>query len=291
LHQLRPEFKLPSLPDELNPMTATRSILQKLLQEPTVHFFVIAGILFALYGINKSNSGNVLEIEQSEIDARLFLQEMSSGQALSDEQREYITASYIEEQILVREAKAMNLDDDARINDILAQKMRHVLSGDIIQPSVAELQNYYADNAERYLTQATVSTDELVFDSRDPLPDSVTDLLQAGADPEAMLALSPGNVAPLPNVNRIDLANIFAPDFADRVFAAEVGQWIGPFTSNRGQHWLRVQQSSPARTPALEEIEDRVRLDWIADEEESRLQLEIDRLWERYTILINGSSE
>jgi len=272
-------------------MSETRSILQKLLQEPTLHFFVIAGVLFAVYGINQRNSENVLEIEQSEIDARLFLQEMSAGQALSEEQREYITASYIEEQILVREAKSRNLDDDARIHDILAQKMRHVLSGDIIQPSVSELQNYYDANAERYRTQATATTDELVFNTKEPLPESIIELLQAGADPDPMLALSPGNVAPLPNVNQTDLANIFAPEFADRVFASEVGQWIGPFTSNRGQHWLRVRQFTPARTPPLDEVEDRVRLDWIADEEDNRLQLEIDKLWERYTILINGPSQ
>jgi len=272
-------------------MADTRSTLQKLLQEPTLHFFLIAAVLFALYGIRQSTSENGLEIDQSEIEARLFLQEMSSGQPLTDEQRECITAAYIEEQILVREAKAMRLDDDARIHDILAQKMRHVLSGDIIQPTAAELQAYYAANAERYRTLATVTTDELVFNTRDSLPDAVSALLQSGAEPEELLTLAPGNVAPLPNVNHLDLSNIFAPEFADRVFTAATGDWIGPFTSNRGQHWLRIKESKPARTPSLAEITDQVRLDWIAEEETQRLQEEIDKLWDRYTILINDNSE
>ena len=34
------------------------------------------------------------------------------------------------------------------------------------------------------------------------------------------------------------------------------------------------------------EIIDRVRLDWIGAEEELRLQQEIDKLWERYSIVI-----
>lgn len=272
-------------------MTATPSLLRRLAQEPTLHFFLIAGLLFAMYEYNQSGSGKVLEIEQGEIDARIFLQEMTSGQPLTDEQREFITASYIEEQILVREALAMNLDDDARIHDILAQKMRHVLSGDIIQPADSELQEYYSANTDRYESLATVSTDELVFDLNVSLPASVTTLLQQGAEPERILAIVPGNVSPLPNVNHIDLSNIFAPEFADRVFNASLGEWVGPFPSNRGQHWLRVHEQSPARTPALEEVADRVRLDWISEMEDSRLQQEIDKLWDQYTILINATPE
>ena len=275
---------------ETTPMKS-KPLLSRLAQEPTLHFFLIAALLFAIYEYNQSSSGKVLEIEQNEIDARIFLQEMTSGQPLTDEQREFLTASYIEEQILVQEALAMNLDHDARIHDILAQKMRHVLSGDIIQPATSELQEYYAANADRYETLATVSTDELVFDSNEPLPASVNVLLQQGAEPESMLAITPGNVLALPNVNHIDLSNIFAPEFADRVFNANSGDWVGPFPSNRGQHWLRVREQNPARTPELEEITDRVRLDWISEMEDSRLQQEIDKLWDQYTILINAAPE
>lgn len=270
------------------PMPASRSLLHTALREPTLHFFAIAACLFALYAFGQRNQENLLQIDQSDIDARIFLQEMSSGQELNEEQRQFVTARYIEDRILVEEALAMDLDDDARIHDILAQKMRHILSGEIIQPSPAELQAYFAAHAERYRTLATVNTDELVFDSREPLPAAVLARLQAGAAADELLALSPGSVAPLPNVNPVDLANIFSPDFADRVFAAALDTWLGPFPSNRGQHWLRVRERHDAGIPALETIADRVRLDWIADEEESRLQAEVDKLWERYTIVING---
>lgn len=272
-------------------MTTTAFTLRSLIREPTLHFFLLAGLLFAIYAFNESRSGDILEVEQSEIDARIFLQELNSGQALTDEQREFITASYIEEQILVREALAMNLDEDARIHDILAQKMRHVLSGDIIQPTTSELSQYYTENTARYESMATVSTDEMVLNTDEPLSDAVTSLLQQGADAEAVIALTPGNVSPLPNANYLDLSNIFSAEYADRVFAASIGEWVGPFPSNRGQHWLRVQEINPARIPALEEITDRVRIDWISEKEEERLQAEIDKLWDRYTILINAAAE
>ncbi|MDP6535460.1 MAG: peptidylprolyl isomerase [Gammaproteobacteria bacterium] len=270
---------------------SSESILRRLLREPTVHFFAIAIAIFAIYGISQSSNDKLLEIDQREIDARVFMQEMALGEPLTGEQRELITSLYVEEQILVREAMAMGLDNDARIHDMLAQKMRHVLSGDIIQPSADELNDYYNANMTRYRSLATVSVDELVFDSREALTDQLASLLEAGAEPQQLLELEDGNQAPLPNVNRLDLANIFDPAFADTVFAAETGEWSGPFTSNRGQHWLRITSRVEAHLPALEEITDLVRLDWIAEEEEARLQVQVDNLWDEYTIIITDAEQ
>lgn len=264
-------------------------LLQKVMREPTVHFFIIALFIFTLYAITRSGSENLLEIDQREIDARIFMQELSRGEELTLEQRELVTAFYIEEQILVREALSMELDNDERIHDILAQKMRHVLSGNIIQPTDDELREYFEENSARFETPASLTLDELVFDSRDPLEGSIVAALQQGADSDTLLSMSQGTVAPLPNVNSVDLANIFEQEFADRVLAADLDEWQGPYVSNRGQHWLRVIEHTPAGIPALEEIADLVRLEWISAEEEIRLQQEVDKLWNEYTIVINNS--
>ena len=269
--------------------SVSTTVYARIMREPIVHFFVIAVIIFALYAITQAGNENLLEIDQREIDARIFMQELSRGEELSAEQRDLVTAYYIEEQILVREALAMELDNDERIHDILAQKMRHVLSGNIIQPSAAELSVYYEQNRSRFETPATADFDELVFDSTDPLDASILTSIQQGAEAEALLELSEGTVATLPNVNSVDLANIFDQEFSNKVLAAELNQWQGPFISNRGQHWLRATQRNSAGIPALDDIADLVRLEWIAAEEEARLQQEVDRLWDQYTIVINNS--
>lgn len=259
-----------------------------ILHEPTLHFFVIAGIIFVLYTLAQSKSGKVLEISQQEIDARIFQQEMNIGEELNAEQRQLLASTYIEEQILVREALAMNLDNDTRIHSMLAQKMRHVLSGEVIQPSDQELQDYFQTNATRYQSVSTVTADALVFYNDDELAADVVRSLNSGAGPQLLLTLAEGDSSSLPNVNHFDIANIFEPEFADRVFAAIPNQWIGPFISNRGQHWVRVTEKSDARLPALAEIADRVRLDWISEEEQSRLQQEIDNLWDSYSVVIRN---
>lgn len=270
--------------------TASPNFFRRLLTEPTVHFLFIAAALFAFYSLTESSRGKILEIDQNAIDARVFMRELETGEALAATQRDAIIQSYIEEQILVQEALALGLDDDARIHDLLAQKMRHVLSGDVIQPTDSELQSFYQQNQALYERPAALSVDELVFNSREELPDNIRSALQEGADAEALLALQEGNSAPLNNVTRLDLANIFSPTFADRVFAADNNAWTGPHLSNRGQHWLRITERLPASIPPLEAIRDRVRLEWIAIEEERRLESEIQQLKAQYSIIVGSGT-
>lgn len=275
--------------EEQHPSTGIS--LQSILQEPTVHFILIALLIFGLYALGQMGNENVLEINQRDIDARILLQETSIGEELDDEQRLLVAASYIQEQILVREARLMELDNDERIHDILAQKMQHVLSGNIIQPTDAELSNYYQANRQRYETLSTLTADELVFNTSDELSPEVIFQIIQGAEPQALLELEDGTVSNLPNVNPVDLANIFEPAFAENVFAAEIDSWTGPFISNRGQHWLRVRTRTESRIPPLEEIADQVRLEWLTEEEDIRLQEEVDKLWEQYSIIIINDDE
>ena len=273
----------------MNRSKNTEEIIEALKREPTVHFFIAAAFIFVVYAISDITNGDTIEVDQREIDARILMQEMAFGQPLTEDQRELIASSYVEEQILVKEAKDLELDNDARIHDMLAQKMRHVLSGNIIQPTSDELERFYKSNTEAYRTMPSVSVDELVLDTREEIPAQVQILLEQGSDSDSILALTQGTNAPLPNVNHLDLSNIFAPEFADAVFQSQNDEWVGPFASNRGQHFLKVIESSDERLPPLEEILDRVRLDWIAQEEEIRLQEEVNKLWNRYKIVVNNA--
>lgn len=263
---------------------------RQLLQEPTLHFLGIAVLVFIAYAVLNSSEGKQLEIDPREIQARIFMREMATGNALSEAEQQAVRDAYIEEQILVQEALAMNLDNDARIHDLLAQKMRHVLSGDVIQPSDEQLQAFYEANAEQYRIAERLNLDELVFDTRESLGPELLSLINSGAAAREMLALEAGNVSSLDNATHQDLRNIFSAEFADQVFAAEIAQWRGPFLSNRGQHWLRIRERQAARLPTLAELRERVRLDWISIEEETLLQEKIDALRSEYELVAASES-
>lgn len=258
----------------------------RILREPTFHFLALAAGISFIYWIFNNNDTQPLEIDWQEVEARILVTELTQGRPASEQQRQEIEKLLIDDYILVMEAYRLGLQNDARINDILAQKMRHVLSGNVIQPSEEELQLFYQQNLTRYSQPARVSAAELVFNSRDPLPSDVTRQLDAGV-PEQELVTDLDRIAGiLPRVTQDDLASIFDETTADRVFAATDAGWVGPYFSNRGQHWIQVSERFAARTPALAEIADRVRLDWIAREEEARLDIEISRLRENYAVSI-----
>lgn len=260
----------------------------RLGREPTFHFLLIAAGISVFYWLFNNSEKQVLQIDWQEVESRILLAELDQGYPAAEEQRRSIEESVVDDYVLVLEAYRSGLQNDARINEILAQKMRHVLSGNIIQPEPGELRAHYEGNQARYGLPARVTVAELVFLGPALLPEQLLDQLDAGI-PAAELETDLNRiVGTLPLVTQQDLGAIFAAEFAARVFAASAGQWIGPFTSNRGQHWLQVMESTPARIPAFEEIEEQVRLDWIAAEEESRLAVDIARLRNGYEInLVN----
>ena len=259
-----------------------------MLKEPLLHFFILAMIVFVGYEFAKDEDEFLLEISQVDIDARISLLEQSQGTVFSSGLKEEMTALYIEEQMLVREALSLNLDKDVRIHDMLAQKMRHVLSGEIIQPSEEEIQAFYNQNIDTYRTPPTIIAEEIIFETSEELADQIKQLLMNKANSDSLLALEKASINTLPRINASQLGNLFNEEFSDQVFDANQGEWVGPQKSELGQHWLRIIEAEEAKTPSLDDIRNRVRLEWIDQEEESRLQQEVDRLWEKYSLKILG---
>ena len=261
----------------------------RLLREPTVHFVLLAAGLFAMSAAVRSGNREAIEIDRGVVEARILLGELRLGAVLTDDQRRQVEQAYIDEQVLVREALVLGLDQDGRIHDILAQKMRHVLSGEVIQPTEDELRTYYEANRTRYVPPPAVTLDELVVGSPDPLPESLADQLRRGVPVDELVSDLADHRGALPRTTRSDLTAMFSAELADRVFQTEAGQWVGPHHSVRGQHWLRVGARSDQTPPPLDMVRDQVRLDWIADEEETRLERRVAELRARYTIVYTGA--
>jgi len=256
------------------------------LREPLVHFVALAAVLFgvsALFGRDDS----VIEISREDIEWRILQVEAQEGQRLSDEERLLVQERFIDEQVLVREAEAQGLAADERIDDILVQKMLHVLSGDVIQPSDEELAAFYAGNFERYATLETVTVDEIVL----PVGASLPRELSAGGEPAdaPQGALIASRV--MQRLTLDDLAQIFGEEVAAAVFGAEPGDWVDASVSVRGHHWVRVRERADAAVPSLEVVREAVRLDWIAEQEDRRLLARVAELRSRYSIVVEGEND
>src|SRR5688572_26799751 len=127
-----------------------RQVLYQLLREPTLHFGIIAAALFGISSVTQSLRQPVVEVDRGAVERRIRQLERARGSSLPGPERQLAEAAYIDEQILAREARARGFDDDERIRGILSQKMLHLMSADVPQPTDAELRAYYEENRARY---------------------------------------------------------------------------------------------------------------------------------------------
>ena len=266
--------------------SAMKSTLSAVVREPLFHFLVLAAALFVA-GSLFTRGDDVIEVSREEIEWRILQVEAGRGTSLTDDERRLVERQYIDERVLVREARAMGLSADERIDDILVQKMLHVLSGDVIQPSEGELETYYTAKLDWYVRSPAVTVDELVVAEGDPLPPP----LREGVEPEQLPEGSMVGHRVMPRLDLNDLVLLFGVEGADLIFNAEERAWVAAYQSVRGRHWFRIKERFGSETPSLEQIRDVVRNDWIAENEEQRLASAVSELRARYTVIVEANRD
>jgi hypothetical protein len=260
----------------------TRSPLAVAAREPLVHFLLLTGALFAI-GSLIGGDANAIEVTRAELDWRILQVEAQEG-PLSEDERRLVEEAYIDERVLIREAQALGLEADERIDDILVQKMLHILSGDVIQPTDAELASFYDANQERYRQDAAVTVDELVLPLGGPFPRQIRE----GVAPEDLPDSTRVAYRLMSDLTREDLAALFGEDAARTTLAMESGAWVQATVSPQGEHWLRVRERSGSVIPPLDVVRDVVRADWISAREQQRLLDRVAELRSHYTVDVEG---
>ena len=252
------------------------------MREPLLHFLLLTGALFGV-GALLGSGDDVIEVTRAELDWRIMQVEAQEG-PLTEEEKLLVEEAYIDERVLIREARANDLEADERIDDILVQKMLHVLSGDVIQPTDEELAAFYRANRDRYAQDASVTVDELVLPLGGPFPRQIRE----GVQPENLPDSARTAYRLMPGLTREDLAALFGEDAARTTLAMESGAWVQASVTPRGEHWLRVRERSGSFVPPLDVVRDVVRADWIAAREQARLLERVAELRSYYTIEVEG---
>ncbi|MEQ1858177.1 MAG: peptidylprolyl isomerase [Longimicrobiales bacterium] len=259
------------------------SILARTVREPLVHFSLIAGALFVAAAVLRGDADRI-EVSRAELDYRILQVEANEGTPLTDEERVLVEEAYIDERVLIREARAMGLEADERIDDILIQKMLHILSGDVIQPTDEELAAFYEQNQDRYATDASVTVDEVVVAPNATLPR----VLLEGGSPDGLAAGAVVGSRVMERLTPDDLAQIFGDEGAALVTSAETGAWREVQQSSRGVHWVRIRERFGSVVPPLAVVRDAVRLDWIAEREQALLLDRVAELRANYSVVVEG---
>jgi hypothetical protein len=278
-------------------------IMNKILNEPLLHFLFLGAMLFVVYSMMQTPGRNdepgEIVVTQGQIDhlaaafTRTWQRPPSTGELAG------LVRERVREEVYYREAMAMGLDkDDTVIRRRLRQKMEFI-SDDIAarsEPTDEELNTYLQTHADMFRLEPRFSFNQVYLnpekhgnnldsDSSQLLiqlnqPDNETDLASLG-DP--LMLQQQYDEMPASEV-----AKLFGEKFAAKLGELVPGQWQGPVESGYGVHLVLVSERSEGRLPALAEVRDSVRREW---DNARRLEANenfYQELLKRYTVTIEG---
>lgn len=271
--------------------------IRRLASQPLVHFLLLGSLIFAAYGFISPPPESEPVDENAEIVVtqqklqRLVTEFEAVWQRLpTEEEKQTLVASYVREEVLVREALKLGLDrDDIVLRRRLVQKMDFLTTAAARsrKPTEEDLKSYYDANRNAYLRSGRISYEQVFLGSPadEELAEEVQDRLRQGADPEAL-----GRQTLLPF--RLDMSarskidGVFGDGFYERIGALPLNEWSGPVQSGYGQHLIRVTRRQSAEYLPFESIRNEVEADWALRKAEELRDDAYAAMRERYRIVL-----
>ena len=267
------------------------SRLRRWARDPLFVFLLIGASIFAVHGFLQGDESRTVTVAQAEIDRMARLWEIRTGGAPSDAELKTLIDDYVREEILVREAKRLRLDEgDVIVRRRLARKLSFLTEDGALSdpPGEAALKRFFEDNRSRYETPATITFSHVWFNP-DRREDAAGDASRAlsGLDPAAWRTAGDpfmlGHTWTRASLERV--RRDFGAPFAETLVAMPADAvWRGPLESGYGVHLVRVDASTPAQEGSYESVAERVAADFDAERREEIGRVSFEALKSRYTI-------
>jgi hypothetical protein len=249
-------------------------MLRRLLREPLLHFLLLGGLLFAVFGRGNSDAGATdrqIVVSGADIDRLAAAFSRTWNRPPDTNELTAQIQDYVREEVLYRAALQLGLDkDDSIIRRRLRQKMEFLFEDTVSPPQESELRAYLQSHIEKFraaplisFRQVFVSTRRGVTaepDARRILANLVTDAPGAANEADSLLLGEAFNRTPLDRI-----AALLGDDFARGLAGAAPGHWVGPLRSAYGLHLVLVTAIEPAATPRFEEVRPAVEREWFAE--------------------------
>jgi hypothetical protein len=257
-------------------------VLVRLLREPLLHFLLLGGVLFAIFGRGESTAGGdyrQIIVSEADIDrlAAGFSRTWHRPPA-SDELQAQIQ-DYIREEVLYRAALALGLDrDDTIIRRRLRQKMEFLFEDTVPPPQEAELRAYLQANPEKFRTQPLISFRQVFV--------SMNRGGAAEADARQILARL---VSAAPDAAGGGDTLLLGEEFGRAIARAAPGSWVGPLRSGYGLHLVLVTAVEPAALPPFAQVRPAVEREWFAERRAAAQAAQYQALRAGYRVIVQGA--
>ena len=279
-------------------------MLKKWLREPLLHFLLIGGLLFVVYGLRNEglvDQGNRIEITEADINRLLIVWEKKRQRPPTQVELEGMIEQQIREEVMYREALVMGLEhNDPVVRRRLAQKVEFI-SADLVaqvEPTEAELGKYLASHSEKFelpgrinFLQIYLNTDKRGAAVQEDAQQLLEQMRQADSKVDIATAGDPIMFGQQhEQVTMREVSRLFGKDFASKLFALPVGNWQGPVLSGYGLHLVRIDNKTTARQPELDKVREKVRNEWFSQQRRTMDEAFYQSLRQRYEIVIKDGN-
>jgi peptidyl-prolyl cis-trans isomerase C len=283
-------------------------VMKRLFREPLVHFLLLGGLLFAVYGYVERGHGSVQQSKQ----IRLTTDDLSQMFQLfrsqwrrdpTPEELRTLIEDKVQEEVLYREALVLGIDkDDTIVRRRMAQKMQF-LAEDVAaarEPTRAELATWYETHRDQFASPPRISFRHVYFSpdrrgkrAHDDAAAALTKL--AGQPEDTNLTATIADTFMFQEYYRDRtpeyLGKEFGPNFALAIAKLSPGSWQGPVESGLGWHLIFVDMLIPGSLPAFEEVEADVRAAWLAEQKAQAWEKAYEDMRAKYTVLLPAPPE
>ena len=267
-------------------------MMKKLLSDPLIHFLLIAVLYFVAYdSLNpNTNESDTIVISSGKIE-QINNNFLTRWKRLPNEKElQRAIKGFATQDAYLREARSLGLDkNDPVINSQLHKKMLYLIEdmASAEEPSEQVLQDYYQLNQDKYLGPAIYSFTQMYI-STDRPKDELDQLLST--QQERMLkGLAPIGDPSLLQTDFTDatdfhLTRNLGSEFSERLKDKPLNKWFGPIESALGLHYIYLTNHIAAKLLTLENIKQKVLIDWHYQNQKSVQEKYEQQLLEQYKL-------
>ncbi len=273
----------------------------RVLREPLVHFLLLGGVLFLIFGLTNqtgtTNSDQRIVVSVGRIEQLATVFGKTWQRAPTRKELKGLIDDFVLEEVYYRQAVAMGIDrDDTIIRRRLRQKLEF-LTDDVssfVEPTDEELAAYLIDNQDKFLASPTYTFRQAYFhpekhgDNTEAYVAKQLELLQPGKMPGGDTSLLPES---FDRDSRQTVDGTFGAGFSSKLDKLTIGDWQGPVRSGLGIHLIHLEARTESRLPALAEIRSIVQREWSNEKRIAARRKMNEGLLEEYEVTIEWPEE
>lgn len=246
--------------------------LAALMRDRLIWFIAFGLVLFALDWAAARRDARTIQIDLPLVEKLVAQWEGQTKRQPNAQELDSLIEGYIREEILVREAEAMGLDDnDVIIRRRLAQKVEFFLAENDPPelPDEATLRAWFEDNRVVYDAPQKLSWQH-IFASDEAEAKAL--LAKVRADEGAWRNMGQPFMLSRAYARQAapQMSQIMGARFAEAMFAQDKQTgWFGPVRSAYGWHVVKITQNHSPQAAQFELLADKVASDW--QNEQARL--------------------